>query len=64
MVKRKRRTWKQPTGQRRVVPFYARVRCPSCKAKGARQYGRVGMLRYHQCTNCGERFKSYEASDE
>jgi Zn ribbon nucleic-acid-binding protein len=46
------------------VPFYARVRCPSCKAKGARQYGRVGMLRYHHCTNCGERFKSYEASDD
>ena len=47
-----------------VVP-YTPIRCPepNCGNAQVRYGGRYGRTRYHQCTSCGVRFKSWETGD-
>lgn len=36
------------------------VRCPACESKNHRIYKTDLPVRYHQCLDCGKRFKSIE----
>lgn len=39
---------------------YIPVRCPRCGSKRCPTHTSNGLIRYHACENCGERFKSVE----
>lgn len=41
---------------------YHPVRCPKCKSKDCPVHTSRGVKRYHRCRNCGQQFKSVEAS--
>jgi hypothetical protein len=42
-----------------VVPFVP-FRCPKCRRHRPDTYGKAGRVRYHQCTSCGTKYRSYE----
>lgn len=42
-----------------IVPFVP-VRCKSCGSGKPRTYGQRGRIRYHECGECGLRFRSFE----
>jgi transposase-like protein len=53
----------EPDG-RRVVQWEP-IACPYCGSREHVVYGRDrgGRVRYHLCTDCDRRFKSYEKED-
>lgn len=42
-----------------IVPFVP-WRCPSCGDSKPRHYGQEGRVRYHECRECGLRYRSIE----
>jgi predicted Zn-ribbon and HTH transcriptional regulator len=45
--------------------LFVPVRCPRCKSDNLKCYGNKLPIRYHDCKDCGCRFKSVEkTSDE
>lgn len=46
-----------------VVYQTTNCRCPKCKAKNPPVRSTQGRIRYHQCQNCGQNFKSVEAAE-
>lgn len=37
------------------------IRCPECRSRRKRTYGRREVVRWHKCLSCKTRFKSIEA---
>lgn len=52
----------QPPATSEVVNgvVYRPVKCPKCKSKKTRVHTTRPPIRYHQCNNCGQQFKSVE----